>query len=193
MDANMKKQCILLMAASALMLAACGNGGGKAGTDAGAAVAVQEEDNIIHKLPVLHVEDTCRVGGNAYAWEIERMACDSLGVVMDDMGFRYADNTLRVVLRRNGGVLYARTFTKSDFKHLLDRDFYSKSILDGCRFLQVREGTVSFLMAVSYPESDMSQPFQLDIAPDGITRLVKTNIVEDEYLPDSLLQAGGGA
>lgn len=180
----------VMSAALLLMLASCGNGGEKAGKEVGSVDVAQEEASTIHRLPRLHVEDTCRVGGNTYSWVIDRVANDSLRVVEDDMGFRYADNTLKILVRRNGSVIYSHQFTKADFAHLLPRDFVSKSILDGCRFLQVQDGMVTFSLAVSYPESDMSQPFKLNIATDGSTRLVKSNEIEDEYLPDSLLDTG---
>lgn len=186
----MKNKRIILLTASALMLAACGGGGEKPESATQSETTSLEEANIIHRLPDLHVQDTCRVGSNTYSWTIDRVAGDSLGIVEDDMGFCYVDNAVRIVVHRNGGLLYSHRFAKADFAHLLTREFLSRSILDGCRFLQIRDGMVSFSLAVSYPESDMSQPFQLDIAPDGSTRLTKTNDMEDEYLPDSLLNDG---
>lgn len=186
----MMKRNVIVVAMSAVMLVACGSGGKKADSGVVTEKTAQEEENVIHRLPRLHVEDTCRVGGNTYSWVIDRVASDSLRVVEDDMGFRYADNTLKILVRRNGSVLYSHQFTKADFAHLLPRDFVSKSILDGCRFLQVQDGMVTFSLAVSYPESDMSQPFKLNIAPDGSTRLMKSNEIEDEYMPDSLLDTG---
>ncbi|MCM1372174.1 MAG: DUF4738 domain-containing protein [Bacteroides sp.] len=189
-EVSVMKRNLILMTMSAVVFTACGNGTGKVEDDSRTETTVQEEESVVHRLPRLHVEDTCRVGGNTYSWVIDRVACDSLGIIEDDMGFRYADNTVKIVVRRNGGVLYSRTFAKADFAHLLGSDFFSKSILDGCRFLQVQDGKVTFSLAVSYPDSDMSQPFKLDIASDGSTRLVKYNDMEDEYLPDSLLDAG---
>lgn len=143
-----------------------------------------EAENILHRLPTLHVEDTVKSGSNVYALMINREACDSLGIVTDEMGYRFADNLLKISVKKNGAVLFARTFKKADFLHLLDTEFAKHSILDGCRFLQVHEGMVTFSLAVSYPDSDMSRPFKLNIGPDGSYMIVKNDDLEEEYNPE---------
>ena len=45
--------------------------------------AKAEAENILHRLPTLHVEDTVKSGSNVYALMINREACDSLGIVTD--------------------------------------------------------------------------------------------------------------
>ncbi len=181
----MKHLILFFLAVGAL--ASCNSNRENPRDDTAPVQTVREEENIIHRLPRLHVLDTCRVGSNIYTWEIDRLAYDSLGIVEDDMGFRYADNSVKLVVKRNGSALYSRTFVKKDFSHLLSRDFLSKSILDGCRFLQVQNGMITFSMAVSYPESDMSQPFKLNIATDGSASLLKSDEMEEAYPADSVL------
>ena len=146
--------------------------------------AKAEAENILHRLPTLHVEDTVKSGSNVYALMINREACDSLGIVTDEMGYRFADNLLKISVKKNGAVLFARTFKKADFLHLLDTEFAKHSSLDGCRFLQVHEGMVTFSLAVSYPDSDMSRPFKLNIGPDGSYMIVKNDDLEEEYNPE---------
>lgn len=146
--------------------------------------AKAKAENILHRLPTLHVEDTVKSGSNVYALMINREACDSLGIVTDEMGYRFADNLLKISVKKNGAVLFARTFKKADFLHLLDTEFAKHSILDGCRFLQVHEGMVTFSLAVSYPDSDMSRPFKLNIGPDGSYMIVKNDDLEEEYNPE---------
>ena len=186
----MMKKHIIMLAATALFMAACGKGGNNQDAADKQETAQQEEANIVHRLPDLHVEDTCRMGGSTYTWVIDRKAVDSLGIVEDDMGFRYADNMVKIVVHRNGGLLYSGKFLKSDVMHSLDHDFYSKSILDGCRFLEAKDGVLIFSLAVSYPESDMSHPFKLHIDSDGHSWVMKSNEIEEEYLSDSLENAG---
>ena len=186
----MKKKCILLLLFT-LMLAACNQK--STNTDKVTQEKKTEKknsENIIHRLPVLHGVDTVTSGKNVYVVEVHREAYDSLGIVTDDMGFRYADNFLKILVRKNGSVLFNRTFRKKDFMHLLEADFAKHSILDGCRFLQVQEGMVSFSLAVSYPESDMSRPFKLNIGPDGSYMIVKNDDLEDEYTSDSISYDG---
>lgn len=186
----MKKNRILLILLT-LVLVACNQ------KSPDADKVVQEEksekkdsENIIHRLPVLHGVDTVKSGKNVYIIEVHREAFDSLGIVTDDMGYRYADNSLKISVRKNGSSLFYRTFKKKDFLHLLDAEFAKHSILDGCRFLQVHEGMVSFSLAVSYPDSDMSRPFKLNIGPDGSYMIVKNDDLEDEYISDSLSSDG---
>lgn len=123
-------------------------------------------------------------GRNLYVWMIDRVA-DSLDIVTDELGDRFAGNTIKISVRKNGSSLFARTFRKADFRHLLDKDFVVQSILDGCRFVQVNEGIVTFSMAVSYPESDMSRPFKLNIGSDGSYMIVQDDDMEEEYDTDS--------
>ena len=187
---TMKKNSILLLLLT-LVLAACN----QKSPDADKVVQEKktekkDSENIIHRLPVLHGADTVKSGKNVYVIEVHREAFDSLGIVTDDMGYRYADNSLKIAVKKNGSVLFNRTFRKKDFLHLLDAEFAKHSILDGCRFLQVHEGMVSFSLAVSYPDSDMSRPFKLNIGPDGSYMIVKNDDLEDEYISDSISSDG---
>lgn len=181
---------VILMVATVILMVACGKGGDKQETAENPETAVQEEMKTIHRLPDLHVKDTCRMGGSTYTWVIDRKASDSLGIVEDDMGFRYADNMVKIVVHRNGGLLYSGKFRKSDLAHQLSCDFLSKSILDGCCFLEVKDGIIIFSLAVSYPESDMSQPFKLHIDADGRSWVMKSNDLEEDYEPDSISTQG---
>lgn len=183
----MKQTLILMLLPAMALLTSCGKDGGKPEDDVRSAVETQEAVNAIHRLSELHMKDARRVGSNNYSWTIDRVSCDSLDIVEDDMGYRYVDNMVKILLHRNGAVVFSRTFTKADFAHLLDRDFYAHSILDGCRFMQVEDGMVVFSLTVSYPDSDMSQPFKLYVASDGSTRMVKDNDLGEEYQPDSLM------
>lgn len=180
----MKKQIISLLMLS-FVLCGCNQKTQTTGSTPEGVEAKAEAENILHRLPTLHVEDTVKSGSNVYALMINREACDSLGIVTDEMGYRFADNLLKISVKKNGAVLFARTFKKADFLHLLDAEFAKHSILDGCRFLQVHEGMVTFSLAVSYPDSDMSRPFKLNIGPDGSYMIVKNDDLEEEYTPDA--------
>lgn len=185
----MKKQLIPLLLLS-FVLGACNQKSQSADSAPEVGKAKAEAENILHRLPTLHVEDTVTSGSNVYALMINREACDSLGIVTDDMGYRFADNLLEISVKKNGAVLFKRTFKKKDFLHLLDAEFAKHSILDGCRFLQVHEGMVTFSLAVSYPDSDMSRPFKLNIGPDGSYMIVKNDDLEEEYNPDPVSEDG---
>lgn len=166
------------------MLVACNQGSSTTENSEVRTVKDKEADNILHRLPTLHVEDTVKSGNNVYSWIIHREASDSLAIVTDEMGYRFVDNLLKISVRKNGSLLFSHTFKKADFRHLLPADFAKQSILDGCRFMQIHEGMVTFSLAVSYPESDMSRPFKLNIGPDGSYVVVKNDDMEEEYSSD---------
>ena len=174
----------------AMVLGACNKKAQSTGQEAVNEQAPAKTENTILRLPTLHAEDTVMSGKNVYVLMIHREACDSLGIVTDELGYRYADNLLNISVKKNDAVLFNRTFKKKDFLHLLDAEFAKHSILDGCRFLQVHEGMVTFSLAVSYPDSDMSRPFKLNIGPDGSYMIVKNDDLEDEYISDSLSSDG---
>ena len=185
----MKKRFALFLML-AMVLGACNKKSQSADTAVNEEQTQTKVEDIIHRLPTLHAEDTVMSGKNVYALMIHREACDSLGIITDELGYRYADNLLKISVKKNGAVLFSRTFQKKDFLRMLDEDFAEKSILDGCRFLQVHEGMVSYALAVSYPDSDMSRPFKLNIGPDGSYMIVKYDDLEDEYDTDSISYDG---
>lgn len=180
----MKKYSALLILFS-MLLSACGNQSSGTEDASESKPKVTEEGNILHRQHTLHVVDTVQSGSNVYILTINREACDSLPIVTDEMGFRFTDNLLDISVRKNGRLLFDRTFKKTDFRSMLDEDFLKQSILDGCRFMQVHEGMVSFSLAVSYPESDMSRPFILNIGPDGSYMIVKDDSLEEDYPSES--------
>lgn len=178
------KKNIVLLALPLMVLCGCGMDKSSKENSLEYTQTTGQED-VLHRLPDLYVQDTLKLGGNIYTWVIDRKPCDSLDVVTDDMGNKYVDNLLSISVQKNRQHLFSRTFKKMDFKHLLDAGFMSQSILDGCRFIEVHEGMVIFSLAVSYPDSDMSRPFKLNIGPDGSHLIVKDDTMEDEYSTDS--------
>ena len=175
----MKRNLILLLLPF-IAFCACSESK-KSDTSEAGKIKTNKKESILHRLPALYVQDTTTVGSNLYTWVIDRKACDTLAVVTDEMGDRYADNVLKISVKKNGVSLFSRTFRKTDFTHLLDKDFMKYAILDGCRFLDIHEGMVTFSLAVSYPDSDMSRPFKLNIGPDGSYMIVKNDDMEEDY------------
>ena len=142
--------------------------------------------NEVQRMQSLCLQDTLLVGSNKYTWVVERQPCDSLGIIEDEMGDKYAENILKLNVKKNGNVLLSHTFYKKEFKSLLDKKFYSYSIIDGCRFLYVKEGKIVFSLCLSYPDTDMSRPFHLIIHPDGSYKLEKDDIMDDDFVTDTI-------
>lgn len=126
----------------------------------------QVSNGIIH-IPGITKSDVVKVGSRTYEYTFSRQAADSLGVVQDEMGDRYADNFYQLTIRRDGNNFFSRRFTKADFQALLGGDFLKNGIFDGFRYSHSDDGKLYFSACVSYPESDMSAPFFVVIGPDG--------------------------
>ena len=134
----------------------------------------------IHRLPLYDHTDSVRMGSHLYAYSIHREACDSLPVVVDENGLRYADNLYILRITRSGQPFFKRTFTKAQFAGKLTGNFRTQGILDGFRFVSAREGRLLFAVCVSQPESDMSAPFLLTIGGDGSYSITQDNVMDVE-------------
>ncbi len=141
----------------------------------------KQEGVLSRKMPDLHTTDTCNSNGHKYVYTIDRISNDSLGYVIDEFGDKFSATTLTIGVTSDGSHMFSHTFTKASFKAYLTEEFLDNSIVDGCRFIKVDGGNVYFELAVSYPDSDMSQPFLLTIAPNGSYNLSKDDsLFEDD-------------
>ena len=142
---------------------------------------VSEQPSQTRSLPELNLTDSCKADGHLYIYTIDRISSDSLGTITDEFGDKFADTQLSITVRMDGAQIFHKVFRKENFKQYLTVDFLSQSILDGCRFDKVDDGKVIFALAVSYPDSDMSQSFSLTIAKDGSYSIEKVDI---DYLDE---------
>ena len=77
----------------------------------------------IHRMKDYRYSDTVRWKGRLYTYEVVRRADDSLAVVTDDDGNRYADNFVKLTLRCGEETVFAKRFTKATFASWLDASF----------------------------------------------------------------------
>lgn len=93
--------------------------------------------------------------GKTYHVSIHRWSTDSLPLVVDDDGRRYADNLITVaVSRKDGSLFFRRTFRKTDFEQHLDNDYTKRGILEGLVFDKAEGDWLVFAASVSHPGSD---------------------------------------
>lgn len=148
----------------------------------GSTVEEQAGTPQILKLHTYHYADTVGSDNQRYVYDIVRKAVDSLAVVEDENGDRYADNLITLNIRRNGSPYFMHTFSKKSFNHYLSPDFRKHAILEGMAFDRMINGVPRFAASVGIQYSDMSMPFLITIHSDGhftITRdEVLDNIVE---------------
>lgn len=125
----------------------------------------------IQRMRTYDYADSVRVGAHVYRYHIHREACDSLPMVTDEAGFVFADNIYRLTILKDGQPFVDRRFTKAAFNHLLSADFRRQGILDGFMCDTSQPG-LHFAVSVSYPQSDMYQPFLLSFDERGGMSLV---------------------
>ncbi|MCM1108085.1 MAG: DUF4738 domain-containing protein [Clostridium sp.] len=164
---------------AALVLTACGGG-----TERDAQGLKSEFNQIDSVTEVQHMRDysyhdTVSSGGHLYAYDIVRQASDTLGIVTDENGDRYADNFIRLTVTRDEEAYFSHRFLKQDFAAYLDRGFRKSAILDGMAFDRVVAGGVRFAVAVGYPMSDMSMPFLVTVDGSGAYRIEKDEVLDN--------------
>lgn len=126
-----------------------------------------EQQASVHRMKDYDLTDSVTMGNHLFVYTIHREADDSLKAVVDENGDKYVDNYYDLTILRDGTSFFRRRFTKLSFGNQLDDSFRKNGILDGFRYMSAKEGMLTFGVCVSFPESDMSEPFVLTVGPDG--------------------------
>lgn len=158
-----RKQLPILMFI-VMLAASCGKNKNKETLDL---LPVAEQDTATHSMAGCDFSDSIQAWGDLLTFTIQRDPCDSLPVVVDQYGTKYKDNIFVLTIAREGKPFFKREFTKRDFLGMLSEDFRKHGVFDGFRYAGFKEGKMVFGTCVSYPESDMSQPFLIGISKDG--------------------------
>lgn len=134
----------------------------------------------ILKLNTYHYADTVGNGQQRYAYDIVRKAVDSLSVVEDENGDRYADNLITLNVRHsNGSVFFRHTFSKKEFGKYLNSDFRKHGILEGMAFDRMVDGKPRFAASVGMQYSDMSMPFLVTLHADGSFTITRDEVLDN--------------
>lgn len=126
-----------------------------------------EQQASVHRMKDYDLTDSVTMGNHLFVYTIHREADDSLKAVVDENGDKYVDNYYDLTILRDGTSFFRRRFNKLSFGNQLDESFRKNGILDGFRYMSAKEGMLTFGVCVSFPESDMSEPFVLTVGPDG--------------------------
>jgi hypothetical protein len=137
------------------------------GQNEGQVLSATEQQTVEHRMKDYDLTDSVTMGTHLYVYTIHREADDSLKVVVDENGDKFVDNYYDLTILRDGKSFFSHRFTKVSFGSQLDGSFRKNGILDGFRYMSAKEGKLTFGVCVSYPESDMSEPFVLTIGPDA--------------------------
>jgi len=172
---------LFVSAVLALSLGSCGSrNSGNESPSQSEYETVGENADILQRMHDYHFEDTLRTGGHNYHYIIDRIASDSLPVVTDDEGHRFADNIYTLTIQRDGQSFLHRRFTKSAFASHLSADFVRKGMLDGMMLDRSLPGLV-FAVSVSLPQSDMFEPLLLRIDGSGGIAIERDTRAENDF------------
>ena len=184
----MTQKHLMIVALMALVLTSCKGNQNKDTIDV---LPVVEQDTVTHSMASCDYLDSLKAWNSQITFVIHREPCDSMPVVTDQYGSKFKDNLFDLSIKKNGKDFFHRRFTKNDFKGFMDTDFRVHGMFDGFRCIGYEEGILTFGTCVSYPESDMSQPFLIKIAPDGSYRIEEDNTpINENPAEDSLEEEG---
>lgn len=140
-------------------------------------MATQKGDNI-QRMQNSHASGIANWRGGKFSYDIKRAPNDSIPTVEDENGTRFADNSIDLVITKNGGSFFSKTFTKRTFNAYLDNDFKEKGILEGIVFDKAAPDGLHFAASVSYPQSDMYIPLIICIGSNGSISITKDTVLD---------------
>lgn len=173
----MKASKLLFLGLLVSAVSSCGN---KTDNTSGNTLQTSPQQAVEHRMKDYDLTDSVTLGSHLFVYSIHREADDSLKAVIDENGDKFVDNYYDLTVLRDGANFFRRRFTKASFGSQLDENFRKNGILDGFRFMSAQEGKLTFGVCVSFPESDMSEPFVLTIGPDGSYTLEPDNAPDIE-------------
>lgn len=162
----MKTFRLLVVLLTALLIASCAK---KKKTDDIIVPTVEapKPQAPIRMQPYDQTKDVIWLSKN-YQVAIQRVADDSLRMVKDETGQKFVDNRITLkIIRADGSVFFARTFTKSAFDAQLDDDYRQTGILEGIVFDKVDGNNLVFAGSVSHPQTDEYIPLVITVSNFG--------------------------
>ena len=148
------------------LLVACGGASSTEQTSSATSDDIEVSVDGIQRMTVYDFTDTVRTEGKTYIYTVHREASDSLPVITDEDGNRYADNVYTLTIRSGEQTVFNRRFTKKTVLSYLSRDFQQRGILDGMMCDKTLPG-LRFAVSVSLPQSDMMEPLLMQVDTQG--------------------------
>ena len=179
----MNKKHLWILALLIAVLASCNGKKNKETIDLLPAI---EQDTVTHSMAGCDFSDSTKAGNHTMTFLIHREPSDSLPIVTDEYGTKFKDNIFDLTIQRDGQPYFKHRFSKKDFLSQLTDEFRKHGMLDGFRFTGYENGILTFGTCISYPESDMSQPFFINISADGSFSIIPDNTPIDGTETDSM-------
>ncbi len=170
------KNTILILAIAATAVAC----GGKQETTSDHAAADTLLSEGTNSKAAYDRADTVEVGGERVTYHVVLMPTDSLPTVKDYNGRDHQDRKATIVVERANGTQICRTLTKQAVEDMAEATFFQSAILDGMRLAEVTSKGLRFVMSISEPNSDLTQPFSLMLTLDGGMTITPQTIIDVE-------------
>lgn len=178
----------MILAVLTIALAACKGNKGKKTIEL---LPAMEQDTVTHSMAACDFNDSLRAWNSHVTFIIHREPCNSLPVVIDQYGTKFRDNLFELTIEKDGKPFLKRQFTKKDFASLITEEFRKHGMFDGFRCIGYEDGLLTFGTCVSYPESDMTQPFLVKVAQDGSISIEHDKTPINENPADSCIDEEG--
>lgn len=143
----------------------------------------QEQGDGILRMPDYNFSEQIQVQGNQYVYTIHREASDSLPLIIEEDGNRYADNIYTLTIQAGDKNVFQRHFTKKTFMSYLSKDFQQRGLLDGMMYDKSLPG-FHFAISVSLPQSDMMEPLLMQVDTNGGIVIARDERGDEELEPE---------
>ena len=131
--------------------------------------------------------------GKTYIINVYRRTDKGRGIITDDSGNKYYDNSISLrILRADGTTFFDKTFSKTDFSTFVDNEFMKENALLGIVFDKVEGDKLKFVASIGAPDvlSDEYVPLSLTISRTGNISITKDTSIETQESADDENEEG---
>lgn len=146
-------------------------------------IQASQEKSVVQKMGSYDVTESTSQGGHSYQYRIAREASDSLGIVVDSEGYRWADNAITLSVSCDGAPIFSRRFTRQAFKIGISDAMFSHYVLENIVFDKITPSGPRFVVSVGEAETDdMCVLFDMTIGMDGSVNITRREVFDEEEI-----------
>lgn len=131
---------------------------------------------------------SAQLGGKTYSIRITRKADKALPIVTDDIGKKYYDNRVDVVITCNGEDFFSKSYTRESFAAHLSSDETQGAVLLGMAFDSVKSDNHAIYLGAQVGQIGIEDgpAFSIEIPLDGSEPNIVRDKTQDTSGEDSL-------
>lgn len=168
------------------LMVACSSPKKSGESEAQVEVKEQRGSDGVQRMQLSDSKTSFSYKGKEYHSQVVRRPDDSLPVVMNEQGEKFADNRITLHLTSGGKSVLSKEFTKESFASLVDGRFLKHSILEGVVYDRTTGQGIVYAASICYPQTDLYIPLSITVTPDGKVSLAKVELLEEGYGTDSI-------